>query len=133
MLRKEKSFMKKKIFLAILLILVVAACSVCDARTNREMKLRLVNHTGKTIVSVYLKPSKYGDYEAEDELNENSPLRNGEFIDMKFFDKTEHREPHDIMIVFRDNTYDEWTELNFDEFDEMTFEKDGSTSYRLTR
>ena len=125
--------MNKKIFLAVLLILVIAAGSAFAARRNREMKLRLVNHTGKTIVTVYLKPSKYGDYEEEDELNEDSPLRNGEFIDMKFFDKTEHREPHDIMIVFRDGSYDEWTELNFDEFDEMTFERDGATSYRLTR
>ena len=125
--------MNKKIFLAVLLILVIAAGSAFAARRNREMKLRLVNHTGKTIVTVYLKPSKYGDYEEEDELNEDSPLRNGEFIDMKFFDKTEHREPHDIMIVFRDGSYDEWTELNFDEFDEMTFDRDGATSYRLTR
>lgn len=124
--------MKKKIFLAILLILVIA-CGACYARSNREMKLRLVNRTGKTIVSVLLKPSRYGDYEPEDELNEDSPLYNGEFIDMKFLDRTEHREPHDIMIIFRDNTYDEWTGLNFDEFDEMTFERDGATSYRLTR
>ncbi|MBR1485851.1 MAG: hypothetical protein IJ597_01170, partial [Synergistaceae bacterium] len=77
--------MNKKIFLAVLLILVIAAGSAFAARRNREMKLRLVNHTGKTIVTVYLKPSKYGDYEEEDELNEDSPLRNGEFIDMKFF------------------------------------------------
>ena len=124
--------MKKKIFLSILLVLAMVSVAFA-ARSNREMKLRLVNRTGKTIVAVYLKPSRFDDWLIEDELNDDRPLYNGEFIDMKFYDRSEHREPHDIMIEFRDGTYDEWTGLDFGEFDEMTFEKDGATSYRLTR
>lgn len=121
--------LKRKLLLCLLTVTVV--CMSCTVALAGEAPyLRIVNRSGRTIDTVYLKMSKYGDYvDGEDDVN-NAPLRNGEFVEIRFLDSREHRMPHDILVVYRDNTYDEWQGLDIYDLYEFGVERDGASSYK---
>ena len=88
----------------------------------------LVNNSGRTIVNVYLSPSKYADWAPEDELNDR-PLRHGESIEIDFVDRWDHIQPYDLRVEYSNGTYDEWMELDLYHIYEMGIERNGASSY----
>ena len=124
--------MSKKNLVLLVLVIAIVCSFTAFASARDAQKLRIVNNSGKTIEKIGLKLSGNGDYvEGRDDLND-SPLRNGEFIEMSFLDSSERRQPHDLIAIYSDGTYDEWNGLDLHNVYEFGIERGGASSYRTT-
>lgn len=120
--------------LLLALALVLGAFGTAFAARWRceDLDFAIMNNSGKTIKRVYLSPSEYDEWVPADKMNDY-PLHHGEYVEVDFPDRCELSQPYDLRVEYRDGSYDEWTDVDLYQANEMAIESVGSTSFLTTR
>jgi len=104
------------IAVALLVILGLAPSAV---RADSVLDFTLVNDTGYTIDKVFVSPSKLEEW-GEDVMGPDDQVPDGKSVKIHFSRAHEKDTKWDLKIVFTDNEYRYWTNLDLSAISEVT-------------
>ena len=104
------------IAVALLVILGLAPSAV---RADSVLDFTLVNDTGYTIDKVFVSPSKLEEW-GEDVMGPDDQVPDGKSVKIHFSRAHEKDTKWDLKIVFTDNEYRYWTNLDLSTISEVT-------------
>ena len=120
----------KKIFLAMFL-----AVLMCGSAFAGLQDFKLINYSGQTIKSVYIKPSYRPKYEPQDAFTGRGlPLKSGDYVNLNFNPSRNTRVQYwDMVVFFLDDSYFYWNNLNLLKIYEVTIDGSGTIHYKTIR
>jgi hypothetical protein len=104
------------IAVALLVILGLAPSAV---RADSVLDFTLVNDTGYTIDKVFVSPNKLEEW-GEDVMGPDDQVPDGKSVKIHFSRAHEKDTKWDLKIVFTDNEYRYWTNLDLSTISEVT-------------